>query len=221
ARFSKSEGGLRIIMQLYPSAIPFYDLRKLDWGRFKRFMFFYTPALIVSLNDSEDPVVEKVTVLLSTTIHSAIIEGSASSEDFSMCAQLLRTSTLACVSVETFELDDVTASTIISIASRADSIRFHLIHQQKLFDAAAFIAQLDTLAASFVVLNDTSIGTGFVGLPPSFWTIFLNEKLRSKSVKYVQVQRKGERKITDKITKAPIQLPGQFSELFWENAKGK
>ncbi|GMR57852.1 hypothetical protein PMAYCL1PPCAC_28047, partial [Pristionchus mayeri] len=63
----KSSNGLDIGVTFFPINIPFYDLSKLDWGRFER-VPIGLDHLRVMLKDSEDPAVEQVTVLLSTTI---------------------------------------------------------------------------------------------------------------------------------------------------------
>ncbi|GMR57853.1 hypothetical protein PMAYCL1PPCAC_28048, partial [Pristionchus mayeri] len=58
--FTKTDDGLEIWMELFPSNIPFYDLSKVDWGRFKRSIRCGRPCLEATLKDSEDDTVEQV-----------------------------------------------------------------------------------------------------------------------------------------------------------------
>ncbi|GMR57846.1 hypothetical protein PMAYCL1PPCAC_28041, partial [Pristionchus mayeri] len=166
-----TDEGLEIIMWLYPTTVSFHDLSKVE-GRGKRSIIFRFFILRVTLKGPEDPAFEQMIFLLSTTFRSARIHGkspsdSMPSEDLSMCAQLLRSSTIGDLALRSPIIDDISAPSIIAIASRADNLRIYWIQEVKLTDASAFIAQLDSLGASYVRLEDLSSRTSFFGLPSS------------------------------------------------------
>ncbi|GMR57845.1 hypothetical protein PMAYCL1PPCAC_28040, partial [Pristionchus mayeri] len=215
-----TDGGLELTLELILTNLPFYDLHDLDWDRCHRGIDGSTPVLRVSITNANDPVVQQSTIFCSARIHELYGVGGVSAAYLSMCAQLLRASTFYELSISDPHLDDVTAPSIIAIASRARKISVHLNHQEvNLTDKIAFVAQLDSLAASTVTLSERPNRTGLFGLPSSFWTIFLNEKLRSNSIKFVRVGRYWE--AGEKITKAPILLSDRIRSLEWEKVKAK
>ncbi|GMR57849.1 hypothetical protein PMAYCL1PPCAC_28044 [Pristionchus mayeri] len=222
ATLMKTEDGLKILLVFFPSNLPFLDLSKVDWGRFERSMT--SSYLEVTLNGPADPVIDQVIVFMSTTIQIVEIYDYdgwvVPSEDLSMCAQLLRGSTIDKCFIRDPMIDDISGPAIITISfPRVQEIVIQMGEDVTLSDPAAFIVQLDSLVASSVGLDD--LRKLFFGLPSSFWKNFLNEKLRSNSIRYVE-RREGylstEKKI--KITKAPIDLPeNDISYLKWEKVK--
>ncbi|GMR57840.1 hypothetical protein PMAYCL1PPCAC_28035, partial [Pristionchus mayeri] len=113
--------------------------------------------LQVTLKRQEDPAFEQMIVLLSSTIQWASISTSAersfvSAEDLSLNEQLLSASAIHDLYIGHPLLDDVTAPSIIAIASRAEKILIRLSKDANLTDPIAFVAQLDSLSASTIKL---------------------------------------------------------------------
>ncbi|GMR57841.1 hypothetical protein PMAYCL1PPCAC_28036, partial [Pristionchus mayeri] len=136
-----TNGGLELTLELILTNLPFYDLHDLDWDRChrggKRSKVYDFSTLEVTLKGPEDPGFEQMTVLLSTIFCSARIHelygvDGVSAAYLSMCAQLLRASTFYELSMSDPHLDDVTAPSIIAIASRADKICVRLAEEANL-----------------------------------------------------------------------------------------
>ncbi|GMR55293.1 hypothetical protein PMAYCL1PPCAC_25489, partial [Pristionchus mayeri] len=181
---------LLVRISLFPSNLPFYNLATLDKGRFRRMRDNGSPDLVVEMNGAEDPILEKVISLLSTSISSVLIASSdLSSSHLSMCDQLLRSSTIGALKITSVTFNDTTAPLTLSIASNAMDLKVGLTasrSSQHLLDPEAFISQLYSMPLlSSVSLFDLSYP--FFGLTDSFWENYLNEKLSKGSFEWVEV----------------------------------
>ncbi|GMR57719.1 hypothetical protein PMAYCL1PPCAC_27927, partial [Pristionchus mayeri] len=178
-----SQGCLEMVILLFPSNLPFYDLASLDFGRFNRSMEFGFPILRVMMTGPKDPIAQQLADFLSSPIKEVIIgrndaDPRLSSSHLSMCAKLLGSSTMNKLVFNYPIIDDTTAPLIISVASRvANHLRFRFSNLQ-IIDPAAFVESLCSLpirriflGCSTRVINQRS----FFGLDRSFWGNFFNE----------------------------------------------
>ncbi|GMR38144.1 hypothetical protein PMAYCL1PPCAC_08339, partial [Pristionchus mayeri] len=89
----KDDNGLVARVYLFPSNLPFHGLTTLDSRRFHRSGNSDQPRIEVEVNGPEDPILEQVSGILSTSIKKVEITAwNFSSTDFSLCTQLLHTS---------------------------------------------------------------------------------------------------------------------------------
>ncbi|GMR56284.1 hypothetical protein PMAYCL1PPCAC_26479, partial [Pristionchus mayeri] len=110
---------------LTPSNLLFYGLADMDSGRFLRSS--ERPLLEVTLNGSDDPIFEKLSGLLSTSIEHVSIHGSdITPEYFSM----LRGSMIRHLSIEFCSVNDTIASSVIELASSATEISLGLLNAE-------------------------------------------------------------------------------------------
>ncbi|GMR38153.1 hypothetical protein PMAYCL1PPCAC_08348, partial [Pristionchus mayeri] len=118
---------LMVCMTFFPSNLSFYDFANLDEMRFRRMMNLNnSPTLRVILSGPGDPIIEKVISLLSTAISIVKIDSfSLSSLAFSLCEQLLRSSTIGALKIQLLHLNDTTAPLALSIASHAKEIEIN------------------------------------------------------------------------------------------------
>ncbi|GMR33283.1 hypothetical protein PMAYCL1PPCAC_03478 [Pristionchus mayeri] len=90
-RFANYGVGVKVSIRLFRSNLSFYLLDNLDEKRLKRSNS--STNLEVVLRGSKDPIIEKVIILLSTSIKDVDL-WRLSSQQLSMCEQLLRASTI-------------------------------------------------------------------------------------------------------------------------------
>ncbi|GMR56964.1 hypothetical protein PMAYCL1PPCAC_27159, partial [Pristionchus mayeri] len=90
--FDVDKDRLLISIHLFHSNLQFHDLTGLDFGRFTRSMIRNSPVLKVHLDGSEDPVIEQITVLMSSCIKSVFLGGYISSTELELCAKVLNMS---------------------------------------------------------------------------------------------------------------------------------
>ncbi|GMR57713.1 hypothetical protein PMAYCL1PPCAC_27908, partial [Pristionchus mayeri] len=109
----------------------------------------------------------------STSIKHVYIGVRLSSSDISICAKLLRSSTIGFLQLHSVILDDVTTPLIISIIARVRSfVEILLFDQPQPIQSVAFIKTLFSLAIGRVFLNNPSSmihPDTFIGLPRAFW----------------------------------------------------
>ncbi|GMR57234.1 hypothetical protein PMAYCL1PPCAC_27429, partial [Pristionchus mayeri] len=194
--------GLAVETFLVPSNLLFYGLSNLDSRRFMRSGSRICPRLLVTLNGTEDPAVEQLYGVVSGAIKEVEIFGwiDLSPDDFSSISHLFRDSTIEKLQIRCTNLDDTTASHIISIVSHVKVLRFSLAEESQLTDPSTFIIMLGSAVFSSIELIDSS--SSFFGLPHSFWENYFNENLTNGSIRWVEAPNMGRK------TKAPINLPG-------------
>ncbi|GMR31390.1 hypothetical protein PMAYCL1PPCAC_01585, partial [Pristionchus mayeri] len=162
--------------------------------------------LRVSLNGLEDPIVEQLSNLLSssinfTRIYSVAEQYNFTPADYMLCSHLLRNSTMIRLVLNVKILDDITAPSIMSIVSHTKDIRIEC-DETRLSDPAAFITQLAFDVSNSTLFHSSCSRSSFFGLPHSFWKKFLYEKLSNGSFESIEAGN-----MSGKITKAPIDLP--------------
>ncbi|GMR40404.1 hypothetical protein PMAYCL1PPCAC_10599, partial [Pristionchus mayeri] len=115
----RAEEGLIVEIRLFVSNIPFQDLSILKSDRFSRSMVGTSLAAQALLKGKEDPILEGVTALLSTSIQSLCVVAftGPSSPVFALSAQLLRASTIRDLSLNFGVLDNSNAYCVITIRS--------------------------------------------------------------------------------------------------------
>ncbi|GMR57239.1 hypothetical protein PMAYCL1PPCAC_27434, partial [Pristionchus mayeri] len=99
----------------------------LDMGRFERYGSSLDLKLRVLLKGPNDPIIEQVSGLLSTSINYVKINGflysrPLNAEDLSICAQLLRGSIIRSLELIWAVLNDTTVPFIIAMAANIKSI---------------------------------------------------------------------------------------------------
>ncbi|GMR50693.1 hypothetical protein PMAYCL1PPCAC_20888, partial [Pristionchus mayeri] len=167
------QDGLEVQIELIPSNFRFYGLKDLGLRRFLRRGRSNYPELHLKSNGTEDLIFEKISSLLSASIQKVYISGNyLSPEDYSLFAQLLRSSKIEYLEIPIYRVDDTPAVSIIEIASRTKAIALFM-RKGQLSDPASFIEQLDSLKLSSVRIKEHMFS--LIGLPPSFWENFFNE----------------------------------------------
>ncbi|GMR30984.1 hypothetical protein PMAYCL1PPCAC_01179, partial [Pristionchus mayeri] len=199
----KVDDGLFVAIEPYPSNIPFYRLPVIESERFQRFGDYDDPEFFITLNGSEDPIVEQISELLSTNIKLAFVDEhfNFTPDDLSLCASVLRNSSIGQLSMQIKRLDDNAVPSILSLASHTKDFD-SIIRTVQLSNPASFITQLSSSVSSSIQTDRSSTATSFLGLPHSFWKKFLNEKLANGSFEFVETGN-----INEKITKAPFIMP--------------
>ncbi|GMR30620.1 hypothetical protein PMAYCL1PPCAC_00815, partial [Pristionchus mayeri] len=120
------ENGMELRVRLSPANTAFYDLSKLGTIRFKRSMkgkHTIEVKLTVTLTGAEDPIIEQVADILSTSIQNVHIGDIGnisvfSSSDLSLCAKLLASSTIRNLHFYLENLNDTITPFIMSILSK-------------------------------------------------------------------------------------------------------
>ncbi|GMR33413.1 hypothetical protein PMAYCL1PPCAC_03608, partial [Pristionchus mayeri] len=217
AHLWRRKGRLAVRVFLYPSNLPFYGLASLNARRFSRYRNHHGPHVEVDLKGPNDRIIEQVVNLLSAPIGEVTIQGHVhgfSAEDLSLCARVLRGSTIGKVEVQRNLLDDVTSPSILEIASSAKVLEV-TTQDTDLSDPASFVTQLASMDLTRVSLCDNFF-SALLDLPNEFWTTFLNEKLSNGSFEYVEILGVGMERT--KFTKSPIDLPDHsfFSYIDWK-----
>ncbi|GMR57247.1 hypothetical protein PMAYCL1PPCAC_27442 [Pristionchus mayeri] len=212
--FLMKNNGIKMKIVLFASNLPFYGFANLDWGRFERSSHSLGPALVVTLEGPQDPIWNQVANLISAPIkevnRNGILElgtiddllgerARSSFVDLSVCAQLMRDSTIEKFKGAGLIVNETTVSSII-IASRTKKFIMAFDSDSELADQAAFIAELNSVVSSSVCISDY-IRT----LPRIFWQKFLNENLANGSFEYAVIRIAGAR--AQKFMKAEIDLP--------------
>ncbi|GMR56979.1 hypothetical protein PMAYCL1PPCAC_27174, partial [Pristionchus mayeri] len=90
----KTKDGLKVEI-LFPENRPFPDFSNLDERRYKQSMKCNSPTLEVKLNGPEDPILEQLSVLLTSSIKYVMIGSygsSISSSNLPLCAKMLNSS---------------------------------------------------------------------------------------------------------------------------------
>ncbi|GMR57739.1 hypothetical protein PMAYCL1PPCAC_27934, partial [Pristionchus mayeri] len=148
------------------------------------------PVMRVRISGHEDPIIEQVTNLLSSSIKCVFIGANGiplSSFDLSLCSQLLGASTIDHLQFDYVEiLDDTTIPLIFSIISRAtNSLSITVRDRRHLIYPAIFIATLYSFPIAQVVVLSARFDSFFFGLPRNFWEEFLNENLSNGEIEWV------------------------------------
>ncbi|GMR57724.1 hypothetical protein PMAYCL1PPCAC_27929, partial [Pristionchus mayeri] len=147
-----------------------------------------------------DNSADVLAVFLSSPLKHVIIgvcEYPLSSSDLSVCAQLLRSSTIDSLHFDSTIIDDSTAPFIVSISSQAmNSLEICLTEEAEITDPAAFINTLYSHNIGDAYFSDDLHPELFFGLPRAFWEKFLNEKLSIGSSEWVVTGNKRGGKIT-------------------------
>ncbi|GMR31453.1 hypothetical protein PMAYCL1PPCAC_01648, partial [Pristionchus mayeri] len=212
----KVEEGLFVVIELYPSNIPFYRLLDIESERFERFGDSSDPQLGVTLNGSEDPMIEQLSDLFSSPIKLSFVDEQANftPDDLPLCANLLRNSIISHLSLQIERLDDNAVPSILSLASHIKDFDA-IFPTVQLSDPSSFITQLASVVSSSILMDRSSTASSFLGLPHSFWKKYLNEKLANDSFEFIETGN-----IDRKITKAPFNLPDtNIRWLEWHKKK--
>ncbi|GMR57722.1 hypothetical protein PMAYCL1PPCAC_27931, partial [Pristionchus mayeri] len=159
----------KVEIRIFKSNLPFHHFKNLTWG-FKKLMRFGRPFLQAIISEYGDPIIEQeLTDILSTSIKRVDIGewgSSLSSSDYSICAQLLRSSNIENLLFGYVNLNNVTAHFIKSIIARATNhLGIWLGTQTQLTDPAAFIESLCTLPISVRLNSRNFDSNSFFGLP--------------------------------------------------------
>ncbi|GMR29857.1 hypothetical protein PMAYCL1PPCAC_00052, partial [Pristionchus mayeri] len=138
----------------------------------------------------------------------------------SLCAKLLRGSTIDKLVIIDPTLDDITGPLILSIASRGlnhlyiRSSEISGLQLTQLSDPAAFIKQLKSLPIIHVAIKNSD---SLLNIHRDFWRQFLNEELSNGSIEWVRIGDSDE-----KIHDAPVDIPhSPLSWLEWVKSKAK
>ncbi|GMR38137.1 hypothetical protein PMAYCL1PPCAC_08332, partial [Pristionchus mayeri] len=128
--------GLCLTISVFPSNLPFLDSSNLTEGRFTQLIGYTHPHLLLTLTGAEDPMVEQVFILIYGAIKEVEIIGwgDISSNDLSLCANLLRNSIIDHFKLISTNLVETTISSIIGIASCAKEFTVHLDNEPQLDD---------------------------------------------------------------------------------------
>ncbi|GMR51802.1 hypothetical protein PMAYCL1PPCAC_21997, partial [Pristionchus mayeri] len=186
AEIFKNRDGMNVMIQLFPSNLPFHALDTLDLGRFQRFGGPPNPQLYAILNGLEDPIKDQVSGLISSCIKQAKVNAANfSPSDFQQCSQMLQNSDIGTLVFQTTRMGDEAASFILSLAARTEELEVHC-HGAQLSNPASFITQLAFVASSALLVDFSFTPASFYGLSHSFWKKFLNEKLANGSFKSIK-----------------------------------
>ncbi|GMR56970.1 hypothetical protein PMAYCL1PPCAC_27165, partial [Pristionchus mayeri] len=185
----KIYNGMKLEVLLFPANIAFYDLSNLGIGRFKKSMTYDMPTLEVTLTGGEDPIIEQVADILSSSINNVRIDemfSVFSSSGLPLCAKLLASSTIGDLNFRIENLDDDMTPIIMSILSKATGDLYITVYGQlQVNDPEAFVRALNSSSASEIALyNSHDLESRFFNLPLTFWEKFINEKLSNGSFKW-------------------------------------
>ncbi|GMR32077.1 hypothetical protein PMAYCL1PPCAC_02272 [Pristionchus mayeri] len=128
-----------------------------------------------------DPRIPSSNRCLICSLHPSRVQADhsyygLSPTDFPLCSVLMQRASIGRLEVDSPDINDRNAPSIINLISRSKSLKLDLLGEMQLSDPAAFITQLYSLPVIEVRLTDYSTSS-FFGLPHSFWQRFLNEKL--------------------------------------------